>query len=287
MPIPGTRAPGLEDVEWIDSRPDMEDGTYLLSFWQSSCLDCFERLQQVEEAHRQHPGIEAVSVHVPELGLDMDAARKVAERMDAGHYMAHDSDGAAAGRYGSRNAPRLFLLQDGVVEWQKTSGNSLEGLAGKVEELTGEGIDITEERGRDDIYLGYAYGAVNDGINFRGEKELSLPRNIREGKAYLSGRWRRERNCLEALDGSMNIYQKASRAGIVASVDGMKDVEVTVDGEPVPHRWAGDDLRVEGGRSYVRVTGRRMYSLIDGPERRSEVGIEPEKGARLYKVGFR
>ncbi|MFB6191614.1 MAG: hypothetical protein ABEJ64_04250 [Candidatus Nanohaloarchaea archaeon] len=287
MPIPGTGAPGLEEVEWIDGRPDIEDGTYLLSFWQSSCMDCLERLHHLEEAHRQHPGIEAVSVHVPELGLDMDAARRAAERVNAAHYMAHDPGGGAAERYGSRNAPGIFLLQDGVVEWQKTPGNSLEGLAGKVEELTGEGIDIPEDGDRDDIYLGYVYGTVNDGVNFRGEKELSLPGNMREGTAYLSGRWRRERNCIEALGGSMKVYQKASRAGIVASADGMKDVEVTVDGEPVPHRWAGDDLRVEGDRSYVRVTGRRMYSLIDGPERRSEIGLEPEKGARLYKVGFR
>ncbi len=47
----------------------------------------------------------------------------------------------------------------------------------------------------------------------------------------------------------------------MGSQAGPRDVEVLLDGEPVPARWAGDDVR--GGR--VRVSAQRLYRLVDLP----------------------
>lgn len=290
MPFLQTEAPGLEEVEWLNSSPgSLESGTYLLNFWKSSCLRCIDVLEAINRVHRDHPGIEAVAVHVPELGVGREAAESLIRDAGIDHHVGHDQDGRTAEVYGARDPSRMFLVHGGELVWQKTPGNTYRELEEKVEDLTGKSIDLeTGTEASPDRYLGHSYGElVNDGVNFRGEKGLSAPGNMVFERVYLDGSWRRKSDHLESLGGELYIHQKSSRAGAVMDADSMTDVEVRIDGEPVPHSLAGDDLRVENGRSYVRVNKRRMYSLVSGQGRRYELDLKPEKGSRIYKLSFR
>ncbi|MFB6190478.1 MAG: TlpA family protein disulfide reductase [Candidatus Nanohaloarchaea archaeon] len=287
MPFLDTEAPSLEGVEWITRRPETGSGTFLLNFWQSSCMECRERLERMEDIHRSHPGLQIVDLHVPEL-LDRDAVEQLVEDLGFTHHVGHDGQGKAAERYGPGEG--LFLLHDGELAWQKTPGNSMEQLRDVVEQLTGEPVEVKKEGdSSDDKYLGYDEGGlVNETGNFRGEKEFELPESRIFERLHLDGRWSREEQFLEAIDGRLFIHQVSSAVGLVAAPgSGMKDVEVTMDGEPVPGHFAGDDLRLEDGRSYVRVNSKGIYSVVKGQRRRFELGLEPEEGARLYKLSFR
>lgn len=287
MPFLGTEAPSLEDVEWINSEPGMGAGTFLLNFWRSGCMECLDMLEQLEEIHRSHPGLEVIGLHVPGLlGRDMVEA-KVRES-GVSQYIGHDTGRKAVERYGSREG--LFLLHDGELVWQKTPGNSFRHLKDTVDELTGEPVELeTGEESTEDVYLGQARGEpVNDEENFSGEKEFEFPDNRMFERVYLDGKWNRAEEFLEAVDGRLVIHQRSAGTGLVASPgSGISDIEVTMDGEPVPGNFAGDDLRIEESRSYIRVSSRRIYSIIKGQKRRFELGLEPGEGTRIHKLSFR
>jgi thiol-disulfide isomerase/thioredoxin len=287
MPFLDTEAPPLEGVDWLTSEPELGSGTFLLNFWQSSCMECLELLEQLEDIHQSHPELQVVGLHVPEL-LDRGAVEEMVERMGFTHHVGHDEQGKAAERYGPGEG--LFLLHDGELAWQKTPGSSLDQLREVVEELTGEPVEVEDgSESSDDVYLGHWRGAmVNDTGNFRGEKDFELPDNRTFERLHLDGKWCREEKFLESIDGELVMHQASSGVGLVASPGtGMKDIEVTMDGGPVPGQFAGDDLRIEDGRSYVRVTSKRLYSLFEGQRRRFELGLEPDEGTRLHKLSFR
>lgn len=289
MPLLGTRAPGLEGIEWVNSGLESLDaGTYLVNFWQSSCLRCMDMVESLERIHSSHPELEAIGIHVPEFGLGKEAVEKFVGTSGVEHHVGHDEEQELAERFGVTDSTRTFLVHDGEIVWQKTPGNSYRELEQRVEELTGEGAELGEDSDASpDSYLGYSYGGVvNDGVNFRGSRDLSPPGNRMFERVYLDGGWLREEDFLESRGGALSIHQRSSRAGAVMGADGVKDVEVRMDGEPVPPRFAGDDLRIENGRSYARVSQDRMYSLVSGQGKRYELELRPEENTRLYKLSF-
>ncbi|MFB6148000.1 MAG: hypothetical protein ABEJ66_03880, partial [Candidatus Nanohaloarchaea archaeon] len=214
------------------------------------------------------------------------AAEKVGRDID--HPVAHDPEGEVAQRYGPGEG--VFLIHDGSLEWQKTPGNEFDELHGKLEELTGKTTELELEHrdSQQDIYLGYGHGdAVNSGFNFRGEKELDRQSRIVPGRVHLEGTWRREEEELEAVEGSLKLHNSSRAMGLVASASGLKDIEVRMDGDSVPASVAGDDLRVENGRSYLRVNGKELYSVLEGNHRSSGLKFEPEKGVKMHRLSFR
>lgn len=293
MPLLNTEAPELQVDEWVNTDPvDIENDLVLLDFWNYSCACCKDRVKVLERIQEEYP-VEVVGVHVPNFGFEKDAdnLETAVESLGVGHPVAVDREGKTSKAYGDSFRPGQVLIEDGEIVWQGTE-NRGERLEEAVADVVGtekkEVVNIQENTYRES-YLGFkGCSGVNDAGNFRGTRELSAPGNRKLDRVYLDGTWTQEEEFLEAVDGTFYYYFSSSNVGLVAdSNDGIRDIEVRLDGQKVPYSLAGEDLRVENNRSYVRVNEPRHYDILDGQISRAEISLEPERKTRLYSLTFK
>jgi len=57
-----------------------------------------------------------------------------------------------------------------------------------------------------------------------------------------------------------------------------------IDEEPVSQEQAGEDIRLEDGRSYIRVKNPDLYSLIDSEHQEAEITLVPDKKNKIVCV---
>ncbi len=296
MPLLNSRAPELQVEDWLNYGPEsIGKGEYLLDFWSYSCPCCLDRAEKLQKIHGEYP-LDVVGVHNPEFGFERKTGNLEAEVKRQGiSYPVAQASSAIREAYGVNRGARQFLVRDGEIVWQNSGRDRLKDIETAIADTLGveEKEVVQEDRGTDrevspGTYLGFqGCRGINSRGNFRGEKEFSAPGNRKLDRVYLDGEWRQEREYLEADDGELFFYFRASEVGIVAEPnDGIRDIEVRIDGEPVPHSFAGEDLRVEGGRSYVRAKKPRFYSLIKAQYRKAELTLSPDRKTRMYALTF-
>lgn len=294
-------APEFQDIrDWINSEErSVEEGTLLLDFWTYSCINCRKMLPMFQKIHEEYPEVTVVGVHTPEFDFEREKenVQKAVEKLGLEYPIALDSDNSTWKAYGNRYWPRQALIHEGEIVWQNIGESSLHELEHKIAEhldVEKKNLDLSHETPEKEIspetYLGFKRcNGINDEGNFRGEKELSAPGNRKPEKVYLDGKWKQEKEFLEAVEDSKLFFNyRGSEVNLVVNPsEGVRDIEVLLDGEPVSEEDAGKDLRVEEGRSYVRVKNPDMYNLIDSEHRRSELTLLPDKRTRLYAFTFR
>ncbi len=116
-------------------------------------------------------------------------------------------------------------------------------------------------------------GAVDGDADASARRDFEMPELRAEGRAYLDGQWelRSDGITLHSEDGGVAVvYEGASVSALVSLGDAREsaEIEITLDGEPVPAELAGADLNLndESGRSGVSVGCGRIYELISCPE---------------------
>lgn len=292
MSFVGSRAPEIDADSWINSDPvSLENGTYLLDFWSYSCRGCLKVLEEIRRLHDEN--LTVVSIHSPEFGFerDLENLRNAVERLGIEHPVAFDPDKEAWNSYSNSYWPSLVLVSDGEIVWREMN-SSLENLEEKLSELLGvePGIESfdSDRKSSPDAYFGYRRGkGRNAQPNFRGEKTLSAPQDRRIDSVYLDGTWKQKKEYIQAGQDARIFYHfRGSSAYFVAHPnDGIRDIEVFIDGDKVSHPEAGDDLNVEE-KSFVRVKNPGLFSAVERKHSRAELVLEPEEGTRIYSVGF-
>lgn len=298
MPVPGSEAPGLEEAEtWINSdRSSLENGTYLLDFWSHTCVGCRRIASLLQEVHREISGLEVIGVHTPEFGFENDRGdvRSAVEKQGIEYPVALDPEGRLREAYENRYRPRQTLVQDGKIVWKNTGKTDIEGLKDKLAEMNGsKDVDTLFEDisipSYSEIHLGFDRGMVLNGGKPVKERKFSAPQNRRVSHPYLQGMWKQKEEYLEARENS-EIYLKCGLSElnvVVSPSDGIKDLEVLLDGETVPESHAGTDLRIEDSRSYVRVGAPGLYNIIGAEDEYAEITLIPDRNMGLYMLGFR
>lgn len=116
-------------------------------------------------------------------------------------------------------------------------------------------------------------GAADGDADESTRRDFEMPELRAEGRAYLDGQWELRSNgiTLHSEDGGVAVvYEGASVSALVSLGDAQEsaEIEITLDGEPVPAELAGADLNLndESGRSGVSVGCGRIYELISCPE---------------------
>ncbi len=295
MPFVGSAAPELEIDSWINSEPrSLETGTYLLDFWSYSCRGCLKGVELMQSIDEEYPGLDVVGIHAPEFGFEesLENVRKAVERLGIDYPVGLDVEKKVWNSYGNSYWPDTILVHNGEIAWRKINSPVVE-LEEKLSEILGAdeaGLE-TDEPGKEasrDVYLGFRRcPGINDGGNFRGEKTFSAPRDRKFESVYLDGRWEQAEDYIEAGDDAKIFYHfRGSEVYLVAHPGGaIRDIEISVDGEKVPHSLAGSDLRVED-RSFLRVKNPGLFSVLESMSGRSELVLRPEKGTRIYSMTF-
>lgn len=300
MPLLKTEAPDLEHVDnWINSGPiNLEEGSHLLYFWNYSCNCCRERANLFQEIHENCSDIRVIGVHTPEFEFEKDGENleKAVEKLEIGHHIAHDRRGAVLEDYSIAYSNQVIVVQEGSIVHQHNHRTDIEELEEKISEISEiEGsVEIPDINQAGEIppqiFLGYSRAeGLNQEGNHPGEKNYDLPENRKRDEVYLAGVWSQKEHYIEASENSkLKFKSESSKVNLVVDTNGgLRDIEVLMDGGPVPEKDAGEDLRVEQNRSYIRTNHPDVYNLIDSDRRESEITLISDRKTRFYAFNFR
>lgn len=297
MPLLKTDAPALENIDrWINSNPaDLEDGTHLLYFWNYSCKCCRDRLELFQRIHEEHSEINVIGIHTPQFGFEKDEGNleKAVEKLEINHAVAHDPQENVSEEYDMAYSNHSLVVDGGSIVHQQTHNMETRILVDKISEILGIEKEVEVSDLDQDVspqeFFGYSRtSGLNQEGNHPGKKDYQLPDNRITGEVYLKGVWGQKKHYIEAKDSSeLRFNFESSEVSLIADPDdGLRDIEVLVDGKPVSEEDAGEDLRVEDGQSYIRAKHPGLYNLFDAEHQKSEITLIPDKKTKLYALSF-
>jgi hypothetical protein len=155
-------------------------------------------------------------------------------------------------------------------------------------------------RATPETYLGFARGlniANPGGEDRTHETTYEAPKDVPLDQFALNGRWLaaaqyvRHTVMAKPPGDSVELHYRAKSVYLVAGSDGSKSrrLYITQDGLPLPKDARGVDIRVgHGGRTYLELTGKRMYYVVSNPKfgRHTLRLFALEPGLSLYSFTF-
>jgi len=293
----------LSGEYWFNSEPvpisALRGNVILLQFWDFSSVASQRSIPYVGEWLRRYGshGLIVVGVHIPEYVFSSrpEAVMKAIARLGMTYPVVCDNQHQVASMYDVRSTPSIILLdQEGFVRYHCTGDGDYESIEhairsllhglSAVESLPLPSEPIREEDRRGavryrvtpDIHAGYLRGNIGNAANPLPESvdEYLDPEIYIDGKIYAVGSWYNGRDSLK-LDsgkgkpGRLLVRYHAVEAHAVLSPDRDPGFEVTVsqDGQFLNEENKGGDIMfAEDGRSFIRVSGPRSYSLTRNRE---------------------
>ncbi len=269
----------------------------LLDFWTYSCINCQRTIPHLKEWYAKYKdkGFTIVAVHTPEFDFEKDIANVKKAVVDAGieYPVVLDSDYGTWSAYNNRFWPREFLIDiDGFVVHDHIGEGGYDETEATIQKLLKERAialsdpvtitDAVTSPSRDDIqasspetYFGSARNeTLGNGVpGLAGTQTLLEPVTVKPNTLYLIGTWdfNPEYAATSATVGTaavgadrINYRYQAKRVYLVAgSQKKAADIEVMRDGKPIEERVKGKDIFYKNGRSYVKVSGTTLYTVIE------------------------
>jgi cytochrome c biogenesis protein CcdA/thiol-disulfide isomerase/thioredoxin len=314
------RAPDFVDTgEWFNTdgeplsieRLSSEGRVVLIDFWTYTCINCIRTLPYLkawDEKYRDD-GLVIVGVHSPEFPFEREAdnVSDSIEQNGLRYPVVQDNQLGTWDAFGNQFWPAKYLIDaDGEIRYAHfgegeygTTERAIRALLAEAGDRGGDLGDLTDARaeraapglGTPETYLGAAraQGFVNGrfptGITDFGRIGDRIVGQLPPNAFAYQGRWRISTEDATALDRArIDGHYRARRVFLVlGSPGGPGEVEVLLDGKPLPDRLAGED--VEDGR--VEVDEQRLYRLIDtGRAEEHVLSLEFGRGVSGYAFTF-
>lgn len=312
------RCPQIVTDRWLGGGPVQQGAgdVVLVDFWDYTCVNCLNTLPYLrawDERYRAH-GLRIVGVHAPEFEFARDASYIEQAMQDFGITwpVAIDNDYRNWQAYANRYWPAKYLADGrGYLRYYHFGEGSYGETESAIQALLHERAPdlalpepIAALRERDmpgavcyrptpELYLGYARGLFGHQEDVREDREALYHRPERRAMnaAYLDGAWTVRREHAEAgAQASLSVWYQAAEVNLVLHPGTATEpqVEVELDGAPVPSRLRGADLTEQHGATVVCVDTPRMYRLIAGSsfEEHELVLRARTPGVRAYAFTF-
>jgi thiol-disulfide isomerase/thioredoxin len=290
----------------------------LVDFWDFTCINCLRTLPYLRSWHERYAsrGLVLVGVHTPEFEFTGDAAliSAAVRDLEIPYSVLLDDSRATWTLYANHYWPAKYLADArGYLRYEHFG----EGAYGHTEEwiqrLLREAGDeepmpkiLAPMREEDrpgavcypatrETYIGYLRGKLQADEGYRPGEEVShggRPEPPEPGTFSARGLWRHEAEYLEAREAGAELELVCDASGVnlvVGSEDrGGGEVEIEVDGQPVPPEERGGDLVERGGRTLaVWERPRMVYLLASSEFRRRRVRLRfPAPGTQAYTFSF-
>lgn len=316
---PPIRAPEFTGIEsWINSNGEtlesLKGKVVLVDFWTYSCINCIRTLPHVTSWYEQYKdeGLVVIGVHTPEFAFEQkrsNVEEAVAEH-DIDYPVALDNDFATWQAYSNRYWPaHYFIDKEGRIRHthfgEGEYDKSEEVIRALLEEDGPEITDATVESAQEEnpasffrrqspeTYLGYARAA-----NLLNATEVQEDRSTAysavEGATSnewtIDGTWTMYDERLESGDDAATLTYvfDAKEVYLVMGADAPAEVEVLLDGSPVPEQYRGEHVKETDGRTVVTVQDETLYRLIQGPSftTAGELTLKVPAGVALYAFTF-
>ncbi len=282
----------------------------LIDFWTYTCINCIRTLPQLkawDERYRDD-GLVVIGVHSPEFPFEREAdnVRDSIDQNGLGYAVVQDNQLGTWDAFANQFWPAKYLIDaDGQIRYVHFGEGEYETTEEAIRRLLAEANDdgdlgdLTGARaeraapgvGTPETYLGAAraQGFVNrrfpTGITDFGSVGDAIVGQLPPNAFAYQGRWRISSEDATGLRGArIDGRYRARRVFLVLGSSGRpREVEVLLDGKPLPNRLAGED--VEGGR--VVVDEQRLYRLIDtGRAEDHVISLKFDRGVSGYAFTF-
>lgn len=270
----------------------------LLDFWTYSCINCLRTLPYLNSWYSKYKdqGFVIVGVHTPEFDFEKDLANVTKATVDLGvkYPVVQDNDYGTWKTYLNNYWPHEYLIDiDGYIVHEKIGEGGYDETEKKIQELLAEraevlglkamaSVPITAPK-QDNIqsqspetYFGASRNEllVTDRPGIKGDQSFAEPVSVLLNKLYLIGKWNIQSEYAETSSdvgtgqvGSDRIdYRyKAMKVFLVAGAPAGKsiDIEVLLDSKSIDFTKKGKDIFYKSGKSYIKVEGNRLYSIIE------------------------
>ncbi len=292
LPVLADAMPPFAGINaWLNSdalTPESLKGkVVLIDFWTYSCINCIRTLPYVTSWYEKYKdkGFVVVGVHTPEFAFEkvLGNVRDALKRNGIDYPVALDNDYGTWNNYGNQYWPAHYLFDasgklrethfgEGAYDETEHDIQLLLAEAGKHADVpvtqVPTAIDF-QKIGSPETYVGYKrqeYFGSPERVVRDADGRYSVPDPLRPNMFALDGTWniQSEKGVLSRAGGAVVYDFNASNANLVMGGGGKTvRAEVTLDGKPVPSGMRGGDVIEDGGKTYVDVSGQRLYSLID------------------------
>jgi thiol-disulfide isomerase/thioredoxin len=287
----------------------------LIDFMTYSCINCqrtFPYLNAWYEKYKDQ-GLEIVGIHTPEFAFEknIENVREAMKKFGITHPVVLDNDFGTWNAYGNQYWPRKYLIDiygnivyDHIGEgaYDVTEQKIQELLKERAEVLGDEGgaqtvlvssaiPEVTNVSGSPETYFG-AWRNNNFGSGLSGIESTvayPAPTTAQANILYLPGTWSIKKEYAESVSKSRVMFRYSAKSVyFVAGAETANEMEVMIDGAPVPESIQGADVYYKNGRSYVTIEKNQLYKIIEGGTREThllEFSI-PQSGLKAFTFTF-
>lgn len=270
---------------------DFKNKVVLVDFWTYTCINCIRTLPYLVEWDKKYrdKGLVIIGVHTPEFEFEKkyENVQDAIEKYNIKYPVVQDNDYLTWNAFENRYWPHKYLLdKNGVIRYDHIGEGKYDETERKIQELLSElGNDLTDMetskledktprlRQTPELYAGYQF-ALSRGQNI-GNKELlqpeqtidyKLPEKLNPNIIYLKGKWKSNKEDLQAQDGKSSIVLMftASSVNIVAdSINEPLELEVFINDKYVKEQ-AGNDISFKDNKSFILIDEPRLYNIFNG-----------------------
>ena len=257
----------------------------LVDFWTYTCINCirtFPHLKALDEEYRDQ-GLTIIGVHSPEFPFEKEADNVAAaiDQNGLDYPVVQDNDLATWTAFGNQYWPADYLIDaqghiryvhfgEGDYAQSEAAVRSLLAEAGASDLGTGTNAQVQRaDPGvrTPETYLGAAraQGFVNGPLTV-GKQSFGKvdPGSLSPSGFAFGGDWKiGDEPATAGAGATLSARFRARRVFLVlGSPDRPRDLQVLLDGKPIPDSLAGDDVH----NGMVQVSGQRLYRLVDLPQ---------------------
>lgn len=313
------QSPGIVGIEqYINTTPEeldelTKDKVVMYDIWTYSCINCIRTLPYITAWDEKYSdqGLVIIGVHTPEFEFEKELHNvEVAVAKHGIEYpVVLDNDWETWNAFENRYWPRKYIAdhegyirydrigEGGYAETEKVIQHLLEeravslGLNTAYASLPVDLDEFVHTRNRTpELYLGYelAFGRSHlgntEGFQPNRQVTYGIPESLERHKFYMDGTWLNNGDHMKQISGTGEIHlpYAAKQVNIVAS--GHAQLEITLDGQPLPQRLAGADI-MDG---MLVIDGPSLYNIIEGDisEEHTIMIRSSEPGFEIYTFTF-
>lgn len=286
-------------LEWINGGPltlkSLQGKVVLLDFWTYSCINCVRSIEHLRAWHKKYDdkGLIIVGVHSPEFTFEKDRANveRATKQFKIQYPVVLDPDYKIWSAYANRWWPRTLLInQEGEIVYDHVGEGGYAQTEAEIQKALSEiGAGDFPQIAPDDsvgggicykttpeIYFGFLRGRYGNAYNVIPGMEVDFTDKgeHQDNLLYLHGHWTIDKEHIShtrvlahATEYATIRYSGFSAYLVAGSLKKNKsaDIEIELDGHPLPEDMAGEDVEIVGGKALLRVTSPRMYRVVDSP----------------------
>ncbi len=283
-----TQAPALVGISnQVNTGPvtlaDLRGKVVLVDFWTYTCINCrrtFPELRALQKTYGPS-GFTVLGVHSPEFAFEKKHANvvKAVKDLDVTWPVVEDPALSTFTAFGAQFWPQSFLLdQQGRIRYAKTGEGGAEATEAAVRALLDEGTGapragtglVDDPRRNVSLTPETYFGSrtppeqVAGGVGVLDGQTLTRddPPQARD-VLQLKGAFVGHPDSLEPQPGA-SVTQVLRAREVYATATGPGELDVTVDGKPVPEGLRGKDLTVKNGRTVLDVAAQDTYTVLSG-----------------------